>query len=141
MCTNFADLNKYCPKDDFPLARIDQIVDSIVGYDKMTLLDYFSSYHQIWLCREDEEKTNFITPFGTYCYMRMPEGLRNVGPTFDRIMKVALKDQVDRNVLSYVDDIVVTSKKKALHISDLMVTFINIREAKLKLNQRNASSG
>jgi hypothetical protein len=64
----------------------------------------------------------------------MPEGLCNAGPTFCRMTKVALKDQVSRNVLSYVDDIVVASKKKTSFISDLVETFINKREARLKLN-------
>jgi hypothetical protein len=45
MCTDFTDLNKCCPKDDFSLARIDQIVDSAAGCDIMALLDYFSGYH------------------------------------------------------------------------------------------------
>jgi hypothetical protein len=66
--------------------------------------------------------------------MRMLEGLRNAGPTFCRMSKAALKDQVGRNVLSYVDDIVVASKKKALYISDLTETFANMHKAKLKLN-------
>jgi hypothetical protein len=66
MCTYFTDLNKCCPKDDFPLARIDRIVDSVAGCDIMALLDCFSGYHQIWLRREDEEKTSFTTSFGTY---------------------------------------------------------------------------
>jgi hypothetical protein len=43
--------------------------------DIMVMLDYFSGYHQIWLHTEDEEMTSFIIPFGTYCYMRMSEGL------------------------------------------------------------------
>jgi hypothetical protein len=64
----------------------------------------------------------------------MPKGLRNVGPTFYRITKATLKDQVGRNVLSYVDDIVVASKKMENYISDLTETFTNMREAKLKLN-------
>jgi hypothetical protein len=64
----------------------------------------------------------------------MPEGLHNTGPTFYRTMKAALKDQVGRNVLSYVDDIVVTSKKKESYISDLSETFANMCEANLKLN-------
>jgi hypothetical protein len=84
----------------------------------MTLFDCFLGYHQIWLRKEDEEKTIFITPFGTYCYMRMLEGLHNIGPLFCRMMKVTLKDQVGRNVFSYVDDIIVASKKKASYISD-----------------------
>jgi hypothetical protein len=92
MCMDFIDLNKCCPKDDFPLARIDKIVDSTTSYEMMALLDCFFGYHQIWLRKEDEEETSFITPFGTFCYLRMPEGLRNVEPTFCRMMKAALKD-------------------------------------------------
>jgi hypothetical protein len=134
MCTEFTDLNKCCPKDDFPLTRIDKIVDSVVGCEMMALLDCFLGYHQIWLRSKDEEKTSFIIPFSTYCYLRMPEGLQNAGPTFCRMMKAALKDQVNRNVLSYVDDIVAASKKKAAYISDLAETFANMREARLKLN-------
>jgi hypothetical protein len=87
MCTDFTNLNKCCPKDDFPLTRIDQIVDSTASCEAIALLDCFSGYHQIWLCKEDEEKSRFITPFGTYCYMRMPEGLHNIGSTFYRMTK------------------------------------------------------
>jgi hypothetical protein len=118
MCTDFIDLNKCCSKDDFPLARIDQIIDSVVASEMMALFDCFSGYHQIWLRTEDEEKTSFITLFGTYCYLIMPKGLCNIGPTFCRMIKAALKDQVDRNVLSYVDNIVIASKKRENYMSD-----------------------
>jgi hypothetical protein len=74
MCTDFANLNKCCLKDDFPLVRVDKIIDSAVGCEMMSLVDYFSGYHQIWLRKEDEEKTSFINPFNTYCYIRMPKG-------------------------------------------------------------------
>jgi hypothetical protein len=100
----------------------------------MAFLDCFLGNHQIWFCKEDVEKTSFITPFGTYCYLRMPESLRNVGATFYIMMKIALKDQVIRNVLSYVDNIVIASKKKTTYISDLAETFTNMRDARLKLN-------
>jgi hypothetical protein len=82
MCTDFTDLNNCLPKDDFPLTRIDKIVDSTTGCEMMALLDCFSGYYQIWLHKEDE-KISFITPFDTYCYLRMPKGLRNAGPTFE----------------------------------------------------------
>jgi hypothetical protein len=85
VCTYFTDLNKCCLKDDFPLMRIDKVVDLAEGCETMALLDCFSRYHQIWLCEEDEEKTSLITPFGTYCYLRMPEGLKNAGSTFYRM--------------------------------------------------------
>jgi hypothetical protein len=85
VCTYFTDLNKCCLKDDFPLMRIDKVVDLAAGCETMALLDCFSRYHQIWLREEDEEKTSLITPFGTYCYLRMPEGLKNAGSTFYRM--------------------------------------------------------
>jgi hypothetical protein len=141
MCTYFTDLNKCCPKDDFPLVRIDHIIDSAAGCDIMAMLDCFSSYHQIWLCKEDEEKNSFITQFGTYYYMRMLKGLRNIGPIFCRMMKAALKEQVGRNVLSYIDDIVVTSKKKESYISDLTETFTDMCKANLELNSEKCVFG
>jgi hypothetical protein len=135
MCNDFIGLNKCCPKDDFPLSRIGKIVDPAIGCEMMALLDCFSSNHQIWIRKEDEEKTNFMTPFRTYCYVWMPEGLRNADPTFCRMIKIVLKDQMDRNIFTYVDDIVVVSKRKkcTYHWCDW-----NIRkymsEACLKLN-------
>jgi hypothetical protein len=87
---DFIDLNKGCPKDDFPIARIDKIINSALGCEMVALLNCFSRYHQIWLHKEDEEKTSFITPFRTYCYLRIPEGMHNAGPTLCRMMKVAL---------------------------------------------------
>jgi hypothetical protein len=71
----------------------------------------------------------------------MPEGLCNVGPTFCRMTKAALKDQVGRNVLSYVDDIVVVSKKKENYLSDFAKIFANMQEAKLKLNPKKCVFG
>jgi hypothetical protein len=129
MCTNFIDLNKSYPKDDFPLTRIDKVVGSAAGCEIMTLLDYFLGYHQIWLREEDHEKTSFITPFGTYCYLRMLEGVKNVGSTFCRMMKVILKEQLERNVFAYVDDIVVASRKRKTQLQDLVETFASMQRA------------
>jgi hypothetical protein len=141
MCTDFTDLNKCCLNHDFPFTRMDKIVDSNAGCEMMTLLVYFSGYHQIWLLKVDEEKTSFNTPFGTYCYIRRPEGLRNTGSTFYRMMKAALKDQVGKNIFTYVDDFIVVSKKKAAYIFDLTETFANMSEARLKLNPKKCIFG
>ena len=88
--------------------------------------------------KEDEDKTSFTTPFGTYCYTRMPKGLKNVGATFARMTKEVLGSQLDRNIIAYVDNIVVMSKNKNDHVSDLQETFANLRTAGLRLTQRNA---
>ena len=81
---DFTDLNKAWPKDPFPLPRIDQIVDSTSGCDLLSLLDAHSGYHQIFMSKEDKEKTSFITPCGTYCFVHMPFGLKSAGSTFAR---------------------------------------------------------
>jgi hypothetical protein len=138
---DFSDLEKCCHKDDSPLVRIDKIMDSTAGCNIMALLDCFSGYQQLWLRREDEEKTSFIPPFRTYCYLKMSERLPNAGPTFCKMNKAALKDQVGRNVRSYIDDIVVVSKQKASYIFDLVETFANMHEPKLKLNPEKCVFG
>jgi hypothetical protein len=70
----------------------------------------------------------------------MPEGLKNAGCTFSRIIAIVLHPQLQRNILAYVDDIVVKSVQRKDHISDLAETFANLRAANLKLNPENASS-
>jgi hypothetical protein len=141
MWIDFTDLNKACLKDDFPLPRIDKIVDDAANSQLMSLLDCFSGYHQIWMRKKDEEKTRFITPFGTYCFVRMPEGLKNVGQSFSRMTSRVLEPQLKRNILAYVDDIVVISAARRDHISDLAETFANLRKANLSLNPEKCVFG
>nr|CAE75910.1 OSJNBb0115I21.13 [Oryza sativa Japonica Group] len=134
MCIDYTNLNKACPKDPYPLPRIDQIVDSTAGCDLLCFLDAYSGYHQIRMAREDEEKTAFITPIGTYCYTTMPFGLKNVGPTFQRTTRISLGSQIGRNVEAYVDDLVVKTRNQETLLSDLAETFESLRSARIKLN-------
>ena len=60
MCVDFTDLNKTCPKESFPLPRIDQLVDSTVRHKLLTFMDVFLGYNQIKMAEEDQEKTAFI---------------------------------------------------------------------------------
>jgi hypothetical protein len=90
LCVDFTSLNKACPKDPYPLPRIDQIIDSTIGYDLLCFLDAFFGYRQIKMAKEDEEKTALITPCGVYYYVCMPFGLKNAGATFQRLMHKAL---------------------------------------------------
>jgi hypothetical protein len=82
MCVDYTDLNNHCPRDPFPLLRIDQVVDSIAGCALLSFLDCCSSYHQIALKKSDQEKTSIIMPFGAYCYNTMMFGFKNVGDTY-----------------------------------------------------------
>jgi hypothetical protein len=107
MCVDFTDLNKACKKDDFPLEGVDKIVDDAANSEMLSLLDMFSGYHQIRVRKADEEKKSFITLFGTFCFVRMPEGLKNAGCTLSRMIAIVLHPQIRRNILAYVDDIVI----------------------------------
>ena len=77
MCVDYTNLNKTCPKDPFALPRIDQVIDLTAGCELLCFLDAYSGYHQIKMKKEDQEKTSFITPFGAFCYVSMPFGLKN----------------------------------------------------------------
>ncbi|KAK8923898.1 hypothetical protein KSP39_PZI019097 [Platanthera zijinensis] len=93
MCVDFTCLNKACPKDFYPLPRIDSLVDSAVGYSFMSFLDAFSGYHQIRMHKPDIAHTSFITNDGCYCYLVMPFGLKNAGATYQRMMDHVFKEQ------------------------------------------------
>jgi hypothetical protein len=106
MCVDFTDLNKACKKDDFPLERVDKIIDDAANSEMLSLLDMFSGYHQIRVRKEDEEKTSFITPFGTFCFMRMSEGLKNAGCTFSRMIAIDRAGRKARSSLARSNSLV-----------------------------------
>ncbi|XP_066167832.1 uncharacterized protein [Oryza sativa Japonica Group] len=93
------------------------------------------------MAKEDEEKTAFITPFGVFCYVKMPFGLITVGNTFQRTVQGALSDQLGNNVEAYVDDIVVKTKTGDSLIDDLRETFDNLRRYCLMLNPEKCTFG
>ena len=109
-------------------------MDSTAGCDLLSFLDCYSGYHQISLKEEDCLKTFFITPFGAYCYITMPFGLKNVGATYQRMIQKCLQTQIGLNVEAYVDDVVIKTQQRGDLIADLEETFSNIRAYRMKLN-------
>uniref|UniRef100_A0A2N9EBE5 Reverse transcriptase domain-containing protein n=1 Tax=Fagus sylvatica TaxID=28930 RepID=A0A2N9EBE5_FAGSY len=134
VCVDFTNLNQACPKDPFPLPKIDQLVDATVGQNRMSFLDAFQGYHQIALSIEDRKKTAFITPLGVYCYKVMSFGLKNASATYQQMVTKMFKDQIGRTVEIYIDDMVVKSKLSQNHLEDLTETFRTLRLHKLRLN-------
>ena len=141
MCVDFTDLNKACPKDPFPMPKIDQLVDATVGHPRMSFLDSFQGYHQILLALDDQEKTAFVTPVGNYHYKVMPFGLKNAGSTYQRMMTRMFKSLLGKNIEIYIEDMVVKSKKVSEHLGDLQVVFEILRSYKLRLNASKCSFG
>ena len=66
LCIDFKDINRACPKDSFPLPRIDLIVDATAGHKLLSFMDAFSGYNQISMDPNDQEKTSFVTWLETY---------------------------------------------------------------------------
>jgi hypothetical protein len=119
MCVDYTGLNKACPKDHFPLPRIDQVIDSTARSELLCFLDAYSGYHQIKMKESDQLATSFVTPYDTYCYVTMPFGLKNAGAMYQRTMQKCLADQIGHNIHAYMDDIAVMSKKQDDLIADL----------------------
>ena len=109
---DFRNLNKACPKDEFPLPNINLIVDSAVGSSMFSFMDGYSGYNQIRMAAKDAEKTAFRTPIGNFYYTVMPFDLKNTGATYQRTMTAIFHDMMHKEMEYYVEDIVVKSKTR-----------------------------
>jgi hypothetical protein len=141
MCADYTSLNKACPKVPFPLPRIDQIVDSIAGCELLCFLDAYFGYHQIKMKESDQLATSFITPFGMYCYVTMPFGLRNACATYQRCMQHVFGDHIRRTVEAYMEDIVVKTREADDLVGDLSIAVGCLRANGVKLNPEKCVFG
>lgn len=139
--TNFRDLNKACPKDDFPLPNIDMIVDMTVGYEMYSLMGGFFRYNQIKIALGDQEKTTFTYAWGTFCWNVMPFGLKNVGATYQRKVTTICHDMMHKNMEDYVDDTLVKTMKRSTHIQELGPILDRMEKFKLQLNPKKCAFG
>jgi hypothetical protein len=134
MCIDYTSLNKACPKDPFPLPRIDQIMNSTSGCDLLCFLDAYSDFHQIPMSREDEDHTAFIIVDGHFCYVSMPYGLKNALPAFVRAMHKIFSDLIRDLIEVYVDDIIVKIKSCTSLLDNLAQDFDRLRSTHTNLN-------
>ncbi|KAL5777700.1 hypothetical protein ACOSP7_010626 [Xanthoceras sorbifolium] len=134
ICVDFTDLNKACPKDGFPLLKIDQLVDATIGHELLSFMDAYSGYNQIKMHALDEEKTTFTTYQGLYCYTVMPFGLKNVGATYQRLVNHMFAKQIGRTMEVYVDDMLTKSLTAEEHADNLREMFEVLWQYEMKLN-------
>eukprot|EP00253_Pinus_taeda_P014471 PITA_14471 len=134
ICIDFRNLNKASLKDNYPLPKMDLILKNIFGSQRMSMLDGFSGYNQILVHPDDQEKTAFTTPWGTFMYAKMPFGLMNAGATFQRAMDIAFAEEKDKSVVVYLDDITVFSKGEEDHLKHLETILMKCRRFGISLN-------
>eukprot|EP00253_Pinus_taeda_P011791 PITA_11791 len=134
LCIDFRNLNKVSLKDNYPLPKMDHILQRVVGASRMSLLDGYSGYNQILVHEDDRDKTTFTTPWGTFHYAKMPFGLKNAGAKFQWAMDMAFANEKDVFLVVYLDDLTVFSKSDEEHLFHLTKVFEKCRKYDISLN-------
>ena len=134
MCIDYRKLNLMTRKDHFPLPFMDQILERVAGHEFYCFLDGYSGYNQIAIAPEDQEKTTFTCPFGTFAYRRMPFGLCNAPATFQRCMLSIFSDMVERILEVFMDDFSVFGDSFDDCLSNLKKVLTRCEEKNLVLN-------
>ena len=142
VCVDFRDLNAAIPKEMYVMPITDMLVDSTVNNELLYFMDCFSRYNQILIVEDDISKTAFRCPgsLGTFEWLVMPFGLKNVGATYQRDMNAIFHDILAHHMEIYIDDIVVKSKKATEHVNHLRKSFEMMRLHQLKLNPLKCAS-
>jgi hypothetical protein len=133
---DYRDLNKACPKDNYPTPFIDQIIDNCAGSVIFSFMDGFLGYNQIDILPVDQHKTAFICPWGNFSYRKLPFGLKNVGATFQRAMSYAFHD-IKHISKPYLDDLPAHSSNRSDHFGHLRAIFLRCQFYRICLNPRN----
>jgi hypothetical protein len=133
VCVDYRDVNKVCPKDNYPTPFFDQIVDDCAGSEIFSLMDGFLGYNQINILLADQHKTAFIFLWGTFTYQKLPFGLKNVGVTFQRAISYAFHD-INHIVQPYLDNLPAHSMRYQDHSTQLQAIFPRCRYYRIRLN-------
>ena len=134
VCIDYRKLNASTRKDHFPLPFIDQMLERIAGHAFYYFLDGYSRYNQIAIALEDQEKTTFTCPYGTFAYKRMPFGLCNAPATFQRCMMTIFADLVEEIMDVFMDDFLVYGNSFDGCLENLERVLAHCEETNLVLN-------
>ena len=134
ICIDYQKLNKATRKDHFPLPFLDQMLDRLAGYEYYYFLDGYSGYNQIAIAPEDQKKTTFTCPYGTFAFRRMPFGLCNAPSTFQRCMMAIFSDMVEKTIEIFMDDFSVMGNSFDNCLANLRAVLARCEETNLVLN-------
>src|SRR4051812_24213226 len=131
LCVDYRQLNKVTIKNQYPLPKIDDLMDQLVGACVFSKIDLRSGYHQICVKAEDIQKTAFRTSYGHYEYSVMPFGVTNAPGVFMEYMNRIFHEYLDRFVVVFIDDILIYSKSESDHVEHLKLVLQVLKEKKL----------
>jgi hypothetical protein len=141
LCIDFRNLNKDSLKDNSPLLKMDHILQRVIGSSRISLLDGFSGYNQVLVHPDDQDKTAFTTPWGTFMYVKIPFGLMNAGATFQRVMNITFVEETSKFIVVYLDDVIVFSRSDDKHLRHLRRVFEKCRMFGISLNPKKSLFG
>jgi len=141
LCVDYRRLNSITKRDQYPLPRIDELLDSFKNARYFLIIDLVSGFWQVEMQQEDRQKTAFITKQGLFEFNIMPFGLTNAPATFQRLMNTIFREYIDKFIVVYIDDITIYSKTFDEHLQHLRSTFTKLREAGLKVQPDKCQFG
>ncbi|GJY97442.1 reverse transcriptase domain-containing protein [Tanacetum coccineum] len=134
VCIDYQKLNDATRKDHFPLPFMNQMLERLAGNEYYCFLDGFSRYFQIPIDPQDQEKTTFTCPYGTFAYRRMPFGLCNAPGTFQRCMVAIFHDMIEKTMEVFMDDFLVFGDSFLSCLSHLDMMLKQCEDTNLVLN-------
>ena len=134
VCIDYRKLNTSTRKDHFPLPFIDQMLDRLVGHPYFYFLDGYFGYNQISIALEDQEKTTFTCPYGTFAFRRMPFRLCNAPATFQRCMMSMFSDLTEEVMEIFMDDFTVYGSSFEHYLKNLGTVLQRCHDKNLALN-------
>ena len=134
VCIDYRKLNAGTRKDHFPLPFVDQILERVAGHGFYCFLDGYSGYNQIEIALEDQEKTTFTCPFGTFAFRKMLFGLCNAPGTFQRCMMGIFSDMTEIILEIFMDDFSVFGDSYEGCLENLRKVLERFQEKNLVLN-------
>ena len=134
VCIDYRKLNTGTRKYHYPLHFIDQMLDRLVGHSHYCFLDGYSGYNQIAIAPEDQEKTTFTCPYGTFAFRRMPFGLCNALATFRRCMMSIFSNLIEEIMEIFMDDFSIFGSSFKDCLKNLAIVLPRCKEKNSSLN-------
>jgi hypothetical protein len=131
MCVDYRSLNDVTIKNKYPLPRIEDLFDQMIGAKVFSKIDLRSGYHQLKIRPSDIPKTTFTNRYGLYEYTVMSFGLTNAPTYFMYLMNKIFMEYLDKFVVVFIDDIFIYSKNEEEHVEHLRLVLQKLRDHEL----------